>query len=328
MNRRRGILLTLAIGATCGPHAALAQRPSSRLVRIGYLDTSSASIASIRLDRLRAGLRDLGYAEGRNMVIEVRWAESEYDRLPGLAAELLEQRLDVVVAAGPAAIQAVRQATTTVPIVFAASGDPLVFGFVQSLSRPGGNVTGVSSVGGDLSNKYLDILREAIPSLSTVAVLMNPGHPGHPDYLRNIQAAARDTVRILPIRAPNVAQIEAAFDVIKQARAEALIVPGDGLFFSQARRIAELAVQQRLPTMFSTREPVQAGALMSYGPNLAEQFYRAATYVDRILKGAHPGDLPVEQPTTFELVINGRTARALGLTIPPVVLARADQVIE
>ena len=328
MNRRRGILLTLAIGATCGPHAALAQRPSSRLVRIGYLDTSSASIASIRLDRLRAGLRDLGYAEGRNMVIEVRWAESEYDRLPGLAAELLEQRLDVVVAAGPAAIQAVRQATTTVPIVFAASGDPLVFGFVQSLSRPGGNVTGVSSVGGDLSNKYLDILREAIPSLSTVAVLMNPGHPGHPDYLKNIQAAARDSVRILPIRAPNVAQIEAAFDVIKQACAEALIVPGDGLFFSQARRIAELAVQQRLPTMFSTREPVQAGALMSYGPNLAEQFYRAATYVDRILKGAHPGDLPVEQPTTFELVINLKTARALGLTIPPPILARADEVIE
>ena len=328
MNRRRGILLTLAIGATCGPHAALAQRPSSRLVRIGYLDTSSASIASIRLDRLRAGLRDLGYAEGRNMVIEVRWAESEYDRLPGLAAELLEQRLDVVVAAGPAAIQAVRQATTTVPIVFAASGDPLVFGFVQSLSRPGGNVTGVSSVGGDLSNKYLDILREAIPSLSTVAVLMNPGHPGHPDYLRNIQAAARDTVRILPIRAPNVAQIEAAFDVIKQARAEALIVPGDGLFFSQARRIAELAVQQHLPTMFSTREPVQAGALMSYGPNLAEQFYRAATYVDRILKGAHPGDLPVEQPTTFELVINLKTAKAIGMTLRQELLLRADVLVE
>jgi putative ABC transport system substrate-binding protein len=262
------------------------------------------------------------------MVIEVRWAESEYDRLPGLAAELLEQRLDVVVAAGPAAIQAVRQATTTVPIVFAASGDPLVFGFVQSLSRPGGNVTGVSSVGGDLSNKYLDILREAIPSLSTVAVLMNPGHPGHPDYLRNIQAAARDSVRILPIRAPNVAQIEAAFDVIKQARAEALIVPGDGLFFSQARRIAELAVQQRLPTMFSTREPVQAGALMSYGPNLAEQFYRAATYVDRILKGAHPGDLPVEQPTTFELVINLKTAKAIGMTLRQELLLRADVLVE
>jgi len=328
VNRRRGILLTLAIGATCGPHAALAQRPSSRLVRIGYLDTSSASIASIRLDRLRAGLRDLGYAEGRNMVIEVRWAESEYDRLPGLAAELLEQRLDVVVAAGPAAIQAVRQATTTVPIVFAASGDPLVFGFVQSLSRPGGNVTGVSSVGGNLSNKYLDILREAIPSLSAVAVLMNQDHPGHPDYLRNIQAAARDSVRILPIRAPNVAQIEAAFDVIKQACAEALIVPGDGLFFSQARRIAELAVQQRLPTMFSTREPVQAGALMSYGPNLAEQFYRAATYVDRILKGAHPGDLPVEQPTTFELVINLKTAKAIGMTLRQELLLRADVLVE
>ena len=172
MNRRRGILVTLAIGAACAPRTALAQRQASRLLRIGYLDTSSASIASVRLDRLRAGLRDLGYVEGRNMVIDVRWAESGYDRLPGLAAELLEQKLDVIVAAGPAAIQAVRQATTTVPIVFAASGDPLVFGFVQSLSRPGGNVTGVSSVGGDLSNNYLDLRREETQRLATLAVLV------------------------------------------------------------------------------------------------------------------------------------------------------------
>ena len=198
VNSLRRIFVTLAIGADCAPHASLAQRQSSKLLRIGYLDTSSANIAIVRLDRLRAGLRDLGYAEGRNIVIEARWAEGGYERLPGLAAELLEQKLDVIVAAGPAAIQVVRRATTTLPIVFAASGDPLSFGFVHSLSRPGGNVTGVSSVGADLSYKYLDILREAIPSLSTVAVLMNPGHPGHPDYLRNIQTAAREAVRVCP----------------------------------------------------------------------------------------------------------------------------------
>ena len=324
MNSLRRILLTLAMGAASAPRASLAQLRSSKLQRIGYLDTSSASIASVRLDRLRAGLLDLGYVEGRNIVIEARWAEGAYERLPDLAAELLEQKLDVIVAAGPAAIQVVRQATTTLPVVFAASGDPLVFGFVQSLSRPGGNVTGVSSVGADLSYKYLEFLREAIPSLSTVAVLINPGHPGHAVYLRNIQTAAREAVRVFPLRAQSAGQIESAFGVIKQGRAQALIVPGDGLFFSQARRIAELAVQQNLPTLFSTREPVQVGGLMSYGPNLAEQFYRAASYVGKILRGAHPGDLSVEQPTKFELVINLKTAKAIGLTLRRELLRRAD----
>jgi putative ABC transport system substrate-binding protein len=317
-----------AIGAVGAPRHPLAQRPAAKLLRIGYLDTSSASIASVRLDRLRAGLRDLGYAEGGNLVIEARWAESRYERLPALAAELLARKLDVIVAAGPAAIQVMREATTTLPIVFAASGDPLSFGFVQRLSRPGGNVTGVSSVGADLSYKYLEVLREAIPNLSTVAVLINPGHPGHPAYLRNIQSAAREAVRILPIQAANAGQIEAAFGVVRQGRAQALIVPGDGLFFAQAPRIAELALRQRLATLFSTREPVQGGGLMSYGPNLGEQFYRAATYVDKILKGAAPGELPVEQPTTFELVINLKTAKAIGLTLRQELLLRADVLIE
>jgi putative ABC transport system substrate-binding protein len=326
VNIRRKFLVAFIIGAVSAP--LVAQQRPAKVLRIGYLDTSSAGIASVRLDRLRAGLRDLGYAEGKNIVIEVRWAEANYERLPTLVAELLAQRLDLIVAAGPAAIQVVRRATTSLPIVVAASGDPLIFGFVQSLSRPGGNVTGVSSVNVDLSHKYVEILREAVPNLSTVGVLMNPGHPGHPSYLRSIQAAARETVKVLPIQAATAGEIEAAFSVIKQARAGALIVPGDGLFFSQASRIAELAAEQNLPTLFSTREPVQAGGLMSYGPNLAEQFYRAATYVDKILKGANPGDLPVEQPTTFELVINLKTAKALGLTIPQSLLLRADEVIQ
>ena len=298
-------------------------------MRIGYVDTSSARIASIRLDRLRAGLRDLGYEEGKNLVLEVRWAEAEYERLPAMAAELLQQRVDVIVAAGPAAIQVVRRATSTLPVVIAASGDPLSFGFVQSLSRPGGNITGLSSVGTDLSSKYLELLRVAVPNLSTAVVLVNPGHPGHADYLRNIQAAAHATgVKLLPVQATSASQIEVAFGVAKRDRAGALVVPGDGLFFSQARRIAELAAQQHLPTLFSTREPVESGGLMSYGPNLSEQFYRAATYVDKILKGAKPSDLPVEQPTTIELVINLKTARAIGLTVPPELLLRADRVIE
>ncbi|WP_213959111.1 ABC transporter substrate-binding protein [Variovorax sp. dw_954] len=327
MNKLRRILLTLAIGAACAPCAALAQGQASKPRRIGYLDTASASTSSNRLDRLRAGLRDLGQVEGRDIVIDAHWAESAYERLPGLTASLLAQKPDLIVAAGPAAILTMRKATSTVPIVFAASGDPLVFGFVRSLSRPGGNVTGVSSVGADLSGKYLEFLREAIPSLSTVAVLMNPGHPGHPDYLRSIQAATPASVRVLPLRAADAGQIEAAFDAVRQARAQAVIVLGDGLFFSQARRIAELAIQQRLPTLFSSREPVQVGGLMSYGPNLAEQFYRAASYVDKILRGAHPADLPVEQPTTFELVINLQTAKTIGLTLRQALLLRADVLL-
>jgi putative ABC transport system substrate-binding protein len=329
MIARRRVLVTVAIGAIVLPRMALAQPRPVRISRIAYIDTSSAELASVRLDRLRAGLHDLGYAEGKNLVIEARWAETMYERLPAMVTELLQQKADVIVAAGPAAIRAVQRATTAVPVVIAASGDPLSFGFVQSLSRPGGNITGVSSVGTDLSGKYLELLRVAIPQLSTAAVLMNPGHPGHPDYLKSVQTAARSSgVKVVPIQAGTPSQIEAAFDVIKRERAGALIVPGDGLFFAQARRIAGLAVHQRLPTLFSTREPVHSGGLMSYGPNLGDQFYRAATYVDRILKGANPAGLPVEQPTTFELVINLKTARAIGLTVSPELALRADAMLE
>jgi putative ABC transport system substrate-binding protein len=329
MNARRKVLAVFAIGAIGLPLVALAQQRPVKVSRIGYIDTSSPELASVRLDRLRAGLHDLGYAEGKNIVIEARWAETLYERLPAMAAELLQQKADVIVAAGPAAIRAVQRATTAVPVVIAASGDPLSFGFVQSLSRPGGNITGVSSVGTDLSGKYLELLRVATPHLSTVGVLVNPGHPGHPDYLRSVQVAARASgVKVVPIQAGTASQVEAAFDVIKRERAGALIVLGDGLFFAQARRIAELAVQQRLPTLFSTREPVHAGGLMSYGPNLGEQFYRAATYVDRILKGANPAALPVEQPTTFELVINLKTAKAIELTVSPELVLRADAMLE
>ncbi len=323
------IALALTLDRMAAPLTAEAQPKPAQAARIGYVDTSSASISRVRLDRLRAGLRDLGYEEGKNLVIEVRWAETEYERLPALAAELLTLKLDVIVAAGPAAIQVVQRATSTVPVVIAASGDPLAFGFVASLSRPGGNITGLSNVGADLSGKYLDLLHVAIPKLSRVAVLVNPGHPRHPDYLKNIQTSAHATgVKVSSVQASTAHQIEAAFGVVKRDHADALIVLGDGLFFAQARRIAELAVQQHLPTMSSNRDPVEAGGLMSYGADLSEQFYRAATYVDEILRGAKPSDLPVEQPTTIELVINLKTAKAIGPTVPQELRRRADKLIE
>jgi putative ABC transport system substrate-binding protein len=246
-----------------------------------------------------------------------------------LAAELVQMKVDVIVAGGYQAISAAQQATTTIPIVMVRTGDPVGLGFVASLARPGRNITGLSSINVDLSSKYLELLRDAVPKLSRVTVLVNPGHPNHPDFLKRIQAAEKtNSVRISPTQAGTERQIETAFGAMKQERAGALIVLPDPFFLAEAHRIAELAVQQRLPTMFGTREHVESGGLMSYGQNLAEHYYRAATYVDKILRGANPGELPVEQPTKIELVINLKTAKAIGLTIPQELLLRADKVIE
>ena len=274
-----------------------------------------------------AGLRELGYVEGKNIIIEYRWAEGKYERLPGLAAELVQMKVDVIVAAA-VAIQAAQQATTTIPIVMVRTGDPVGSGFVASLSRPGRNITGLSNINLDVSSKYLELIRAAVPKLSRVTVLVNPTHPNHPNFLKRIQAADKtNSVKISPAQASTASQIEAAFGAMTRERAGALIVLPDPFFLAQARRIAELAAQHRLPTMFWTRVPVESGGLMSYGQNIAEPYYRAATYVDKILKGAKPGDLPVEQPTKFELVINMKTAKALGLTMQDL-LFRADKVIE
>ena len=267
--------------------------------------------------------------EGKNIIIEHRWAEGKYERLPGLAAEMVQMKVDVIVAASPPAVQAAQQATTTIPIVMVTTADPVGSGFVASLSRPGRNITGLSNINVDVSSKYLELLRVAVPKLSRVTVLVNPSHPNHPDFLKRIQATEKtNSVKISPAQASTASQIEAAFGSMKQERAGALIVLPDQFFFAQARRIAELAAQHRLPTMFWTREAVESGGLMSYGQNNAEHYYRAATYVDKILKGAKPGDLPVEQPTKIELVINLKTAKAIGLTIPQELLFRADKVIE
>jgi putative ABC transport system substrate-binding protein len=238
-------------------------------------------------------------------------------------------KVDVILAGGGPAVRAAKQATTSIPIVMARVGDPVGSGFVASLSRPGGNITGLSNILVEVASKYVELLRAAVPKLSRATVLVNPTNPTHPDYFKRVQATEKtNTITISRIQAGTASQIEAAFGAMKQERAVALIVLGDPFFASQAHLIAELARQHRLPTMFWTRGPVESGGLMSYGQNNAEHYYRAATYVDKILKGAKPGDLPVEQPTKIELVINLKTAKAIGLTIPKDLLFRADKVIE
>ncbi len=330
MSNRRKLVIALGAGALIAPLACFAQQQRPKIARIGLLEgTSPSTYANGRPQALIAGLSELGYVEGKNLIIEYRWAEGKYERLRGLAAELVQMKVDVIVAASGPGIRAAQQATTTIPIVMVRTSDPVGFGFVESLARPGRNITGLSNMNVDLSSKYLELLRAAVPKLSRVTVLTNPGNPTNANYLKRIQATAKtNNVTISPAQAGTESQIEAAFGVMKQERAGALIVLPDAFFLAQGRRITELAAQQRLPTMFWTREPVESGGLMSYGQNIAEQFYRAATYVDKILKGAKPGELPVEQPTKIELVINLKTAKALGLTIPEELLLRADKVIE
>ena len=328
MNNRRKLLVALGASALAAPLAAFAQQQQSKVARIGLLDPTSASSYAKWREALITGLRELGYVEGKNIFIEYRWAEGNYERLPGQAAELVQMKVNVIVAAGAPAIQAAQQATTTIPIVMLRIGDPVGLGFVASLSRPGRNITGLSNMNPEVMSKYLELLLAAVPKLSRVTVLANPGNPTHPDFLKRFHPAGRaNGVTISPAQASAAREIETAFGAMKQERTGALIVLPDSVFYAQARRIAELAAQHRLPTMFFTREPVESGGLMSYGQNAAEHYYRAATYVDKILKGAKPGDIPVEQPTKFELVINMKTAKALGLTMQDL-LFRADQVIE
>lgn len=326
---RRELLIAFGAGFLAAPLACFAQQSRPKLARIGLLEATSASSSETGREALIARLRELGLVEGKNVTVEYRWAEGKYERLPDLAAGLVQMKMDVIVAVGTPAIQAAQQATTTIPVVMVRTPDPVGLGFVASLSRPGRNITGLSNINVEVSSKYLELLRAAIPKLSRVTVLVNPGNPNHPGLLKRIQAAEKSNiVKISPAQASSVSQLEAALVSMKQERPGALIVLPDAFFRSQARRIADLAAQHRLPTMFWSREHTESGGLMSYGQDLAEHYYRAATYVDKILKGAKPADLPVEQPTKIELVINLKTAKAIGLTIPQELLLRADKVIE
>ena len=274
-------------------------------------------------------MRELGYIEGTNLAIEWRFAEGQYDRLPGLATELARAKVDIIVAGTTLSVQAARQAIPGIPIVMVAVPDPVGEGFIARLARPGGNVTGLSSIVTEVSAKHLELLRTISPKLARVAVLTNPQNPSDALILEQIQGAAYPRgVKVLAVEASTASQIEAGFASMKRAGSEALIVSADPYFEMQRDHIAKLALALRIPAISSSRELTQAGALMSYGQDPAEHYRRAASYVDRILKGAKPGSLPVEQPTVLELVINRSSAKSLGFTVPQELLLRANRVIE
>jgi putative ABC transport system substrate-binding protein len=329
INRRTFLAGTGAV-LLAAPLAAEAQQ-AAKVARIGYLAGNLAGGPHVT-EAFRQGLRDLGYVEGRNVVIEYRDAEGKFERLPALAAELVALKVDVIVAANNLAALAAKHATRTLPIVFAAVGDPVGSGLVTSLARPGGNVTGLSMLAQELVGKRLELLTQAVPGVSRVAVLWQPGavpERTDKDILKRADVAARALgVRCHFVEARGPEDFDRAFSDMTRARADALTVLPSTMFGNERTRLVDLAAKNRLPAVYQSREFVDAGGLMAYGPNFADLFRRAATYVDRILKGTKAGDLPVEQPTKFELVINLKTATALGLTIPPSLLGRADQVIQ
>ena len=326
MDRRA--FISGAIAFSAAPLAVSAQQ-ASKVYRIGFISSASSSAMAARDEAFRQGLRALGYVVGQNITIEYRWADGKNERLPGFAAELVNLKLDVIVTHGGVATRAVKQASTTIPIVIAAADDPLAAGLVSSLARPGGNTTGLSVVTPDLTEKRLGLLKEILPGQTRVAVLWNSGNPISEPELRKTEAAARSLglqLQSFGVRDPR--EFASAFSSMKTERAGALFVLSDAMFFGRRKEIVDLAASNRLPLVAHLREFADAGGLMTYGPNVVDLHRRAAYFVDKFLKGAKPGDLPVEQPTKFELVINLKTAKALGLTIPPSLLQRADQVIE
>ena len=317
--------LTALFSALCS--SAEAQQPT-KMPRIGFLIGASASSISALVKAFRQGLRELGHVEGKDIVIEWRHAEEgKLDRLSELAAELVRLKVDIIVTGSPTDTRAAKDATATIPIVMAADSDPVGNGFVASLARPGGNITGLSRMSPELAGKRLELLKEVVPRLSRVAVLGSSTLPGNAQMLRETERAARAfrvQLQYLDVRGPK--DIEAAFREASKGRADGGLVLG-GPVYSHRTQVADLAVKNRLPVIFPQSEYVEHGGLMSYAPNYADLFRRAATYVDKILKGAKPAELPVEQPTKFELIINLKAAKQIGLTIPPNVLVRADRVI-
>jgi putative tryptophan/tyrosine transport system substrate-binding protein len=327
---RRTFLSSMAVTALVAPLAAEAQQAAT-VARIGYLSSNLAANSHLR-EAFLGGLRDLGYAEGRNVVIEYRSAEGKFERLPALAAELVALEVDVIAATAQLPALAAKQATTTLPIVFATAADPVGTGLVTSLSRPTGNVTGLSALAPELVGKCLEQLKQAVPRVSRLAALRQPGAHGErteKDTLKGAEVTARALgVRLQVVEARGPADFDTAFSEMTKARAGSLTVLPSSMFFNERRHLVDLAANNRLPAVYPYREFVDAGGLMAYGSEIADLYRRAATYVDKILRGAKPGDLPVEQPSKFELVINATTAKALGLTIPQSVLLRTDEIIQ
>jgi len=326
VNRRE--FISLLGGAAAWPLRAGAQQ-AGKVYRIGVLEMTSATLNVANVYALRAGLRQLGYFEGQNLVIEYRSADGRDDRFPGLARELLALKVDVIVTRGTPAAKAVKNATSTVPVVMTASGDPVGVGLVTSLARPGGNITGLSAIVGELSPKRLELIREIVPGLARIAVLANTSNDAVRRDWARIETAARSLgvqSQLLDLRESDA--LGPTFDDASARRADALVVVIDAITQANQQRIVDLAMKHRLPAIYSSREFVDAGGLISYGVSYPDLYRRAATYVDKILKGTKPADLPVVQPTKFELVINLKTAKALGIEVPPTLLARADEVIE
>ena len=320
--------ITLIGGAVAAwPLAARAQQ-AERVRRIGFLGAGTPSVWTQWVTAFVQRLRELGWIEGRNVVIEYRWAEGRNERFAEFAAEFVRLKVDVIVTSGTPPVLAAKQATSVIPIVFATAGDPVGAGLAASLARPGGNVTGLSVQQADLAGKRLELLREIVPRLRRLAVLANVGNPTISREMGEVQAAARMLgLEVAPLEIRRAEDIAPAFEALK-GRMEALYIPSDPLINSNRVHINTLVLRARLPTMYTVRENVEAGGLMSYGPNRPDLYRRAADYVDKILRGAKPGDIPVEQPTKFQLVINRKTAKALNLKIPDKLLALADEVIE
>ena len=325
---RREFITLLGGAAAAWPLAARAQQ-SRRVPRIGVLLPGTAASFALRTKAFLEGLRDVGYVEGQTIAIEWKWGQDRAEGLPELAAELVGRNVDVIVTGGTPAAKALKSATGTIPIVMAIIGDPVAAGLVESLARPGGNATGFSIVAPDLSGKRLELLKEIVSEVSPVAVMLNTRNPQSQFELKEMQAAARAMgLQLHPIQISPEDTWEEAFAAMSRSSARALIILTDPIFFSQRRKIVDLATRSRLPAMYFFQEFAEEGGLMSYGPSDTDLYRRSATYVDRILNGAKPSELPVEQPTKFDLVINLKAAKALGLDISPMLLARADKVIE
>jgi ABC-type uncharacterized transport system substrate-binding protein len=327
--QNRKLAGSVALVATLAMCGAMAQAQPKQLPRIGYLVANFPSTNPGRVEAFRQGLRDFGYVEGKSIVIEWRYAEGKADRLPALATELVRLKVDVIVTAGPASTRPAKEATVTVPIVMGFDNDPVGNGFVASLARPGGNITGLSTLAPEISGKQLELLKEIVPRLSRVAVLGNSNEPGNAQALREVDGAAGAfgvQLQHLDVRDPK--DIETAFPAASKGRADAILMLNSPVLNPHRTQVINLAVKSRLPVIYGQSEFVEAGGLMTYGVSFTDLFRRAAVYVDKILKGAKPADLPVEQPTKFEFVINLKAAKQIGLTIPANVLARADKVIK
>jgi putative tryptophan/tyrosine transport system substrate-binding protein len=322
MNRRKTVLALLAFGVA--PLVAEAQ--AEKVWRIGWLQP--VALPPSYVDAFRQGLRELGYVESKNILFEYRWADGKLERLPGLASELVRLKMDVIVSGNTSALQALKRATTTIPIIMLGPGDPVAIGLIESLARPGGNITGMTNIPSDLSGKLLDLLKQLVPGLSRVAWLANKANPMNLLSLRGIEDAGRAlgvSVQALAVRGPD--EIGPAFSTMIKDRAEALIIAADTMLVAETRRIVDFATKYRLPSISFTRLHVDAGGLLAYGVNYADTYRATARYVDKVLKGRKPADLPVEQPTKIQLVINLKAAKPLGITIPQSLLLRADEVI-